>query len=84
MRKSCGVLAASSMKWIFECGAKRSHSLHRRVRDDERISSDASVGSVLAYSLSCFILAQHQWRTPHVLESSASLKRPCPSRAQYG
>jgi hypothetical protein len=30
MRKSCGALAASSMKWNFECGAQDSHSLHHR------------------------------------------------------
>ncbi|BAR54470.1 hypothetical protein NK6_1286 [Bradyrhizobium diazoefficiens] len=33
MRKSCGALAASSMKWNFECCAQRSHSLHRRVQE---------------------------------------------------
>lgn len=33
MRKSCGAVAASSMKWNFECSTKRSHSLHRHPRE---------------------------------------------------
>jgi len=52
-------------------------------RSDETIFVDASSRGNAGDSLSCPVFAHLRPRTTLVLESMASLKRPCPMRSQY-